>query len=104
MERASEIGVRKAFGATSSNLTIQFLVENILLTLIGGGIGLILAYILVTILNNSGLIPNAQFQVNFTVFLAGLVFCLVFGLLSGVLPALRMSKMRIVNAIKGSES
>lgn len=104
MERASEIGVRKAFGATSSNLTTQFLVENILLTLIGGAIGLLLAYIVIQILNNSGFIPNAQFAVNFTVFLAGIGFCLLFGLLSGVLPALRMSKMRIVNAIKGIES
>lgn len=104
MERASEIGVRKAFGATSSNLTTQFLVENILLTLIGGAIGLLLAYVVIQILNNSGLIPNAQYSVNFTVFLTGVGFCLLFGLLSGVLPALRMSKMRIVNAIKGIES
>ena len=104
MERASEIGVRKAFGATSSNLTIQFLVENILLTLIGGAVGLGLAFIVIQFLNQSGWIPHAQFRVNFVVFLVGLLFCLIFGLLSGVLPARRMSKMKIVNAIKGGES
>lgn len=104
MERASEIGVRKAFGATSSNLTIQFLVENILLTVIGGAAGLVLAFVVIQILNQSGWIPHAQFRVNFVVFLAGLLFCLIFGLLSGVLPARRMSKMKIVNAIKGGES
>lgn len=103
MERASEIGVRKAFGATSSNLTTQFLVENILLTLIGGAIGLVMASIVIRILNQSGWIPYAQFRVNFIVFLSGLVLCLIFGLLSGVLPARRMSKMKIVNAIKGGE-
>ena len=102
MERASEIGVRKAFGATSSNLTTQFLVENILLTLIGGLIGLGIAMIVIQILNQSGWIPHAQFRVNFIVFVAGLLFCLIFGLLSGVLPARRMSKMKIVNAIKGT--
>lgn len=104
MERASEIGVRKAFGATSYSLTIQFLVENILLTLLGGAIGLVLAAIVIQILNGSGWIPNAQFKVNYIVFLAGLSFVLIFGLLSGVLPARRMSKMKIVNAIKGGES
>jgi len=104
MERASEIGVRKAFGATSSNLTTQFLVENILLTLIGGAVGLGLAFIVIQILNRSGWIPHAEFRVNFVVFLAGLLFCLIFGLLSGVLPARRMSKMKIVNAIKGGAS
>ena len=40
MERASEIGVRKAFGASSLTLVGQFVVENVLLTLIGGAIGL----------------------------------------------------------------
>ncbi|MBX2875842.1 MAG: ABC transporter permease [Saprospiraceae bacterium] len=104
MERASEIGVRKAFGATAQSLTVQFLVENILLTLLGGVIGLVLASIVIQVLNGSGWIPNAQFSVNYIVFLAGLSFCLIFGLLSGVLPARRMSKLKIVNAIKGGES
>ena len=103
MERASEIGVRKAFGATSSTLTFQFLVENIVLTLVGGVIGLIIAFIILKAIEGSGVIPYAQLDLNLKVFFVGFLLCLVFGLLSGVLPALRMSRMQIVNAIKGGE-
>ena len=102
-ERASEIGVRKAFGATSSNLVVQFLVENIILTFVGGVIGLILAYIIIRNIETLGLIPYADLKLNFVVFLSGLFLCFFFGILSGVIPARRMSKLRIVNAIKGAE-
>ena len=44
MERASEIGVRKAFGASSRTLVGQFVIENIVLTLIGGSIGFVLGH------------------------------------------------------------
>ena len=43
MERSSEIGVRKAFGATSRQLVAQLVLENVLLCLIGGAIGLVCA-------------------------------------------------------------
>ena len=39
MERASEIGVRKAFGASSRTLVGQFVVENLVLTILGGAVG-----------------------------------------------------------------
>lgn len=103
MERASEIGVRKAFGATSSTLTIQFLVENVILTLVGGLVGLVLAFIILKTIEGSGIIPYAQLTLNYKVFFAGILISVFFGLLSGVLPALRMSRMQIVNAIKGGE-
>jgi putative ABC transport system permease protein len=101
MERASEIGVRKAFGATSSVLTVQFIVENVVLSLLGGAIGLILAWGILKIFEQTGWLRHAELTINFKVFLAGLALTLFFGFLSGVLPALRMSKMNIVNAIKG---
>ena len=54
MERASEIGVRKAFGASARTLVGQFIVENVLLTLIGGLIGLVLSLFVLRALNESG--------------------------------------------------
>ena len=51
MERASEIGVRKSFGASSLVLVGQFLVENLALTLIGGAIGLLLSVWLLWLVN-----------------------------------------------------
>lgn len=101
MERASEIGVRKAFGATSSVLTVQFIVENIVLSLLGGALGLLLAWGILELFELTGWLRHADLSINFTVFLAGLGLTIFFGFLSGVLPALKMSKMQIVDAIKG---
>ena len=100
MERSSEIGVRKAFGASSKTLVYQFIVENIILTLLGGGIGLILSVAAILILNNANLIANLELSINFTVLAVGLLICLIFGLISGVYPAWRMSKLNVVTALK----
>jgi putative ABC transport system permease protein len=100
MERSSEIGVRKAFGASSKTLVYQFIVENIILTLLGGLIGLILSIIAIYIINSANLIANLDLSVNFTVLFIGLLVCLFFGLLSGVYPAWRMSKLNVVTALK----
>lgn len=100
MERSSEIGVRKAFGASSITLVYQFIVENIILTLLGGLIGVVLSFIAIQALNSAHLIANLELSINFTVLFIGLLVCLVFGLLSGVYPAWRMSKLNVVTALK----
>ena len=102
MERASEIGVRKAFGASSRTLVGQFVVENLVLTLLGGAAGLALSSLALGALNASGLIPYAQFTMNYRVFLYGLALAVFFGLLSGVYPAWRMSRLHPVAALKGA--
>ncbi|WP_285008634.1 ABC transporter permease [Pedobacter faecalis] len=100
MERSSEIGVRKAFGASSKMLVYQFLVENVILTLIGGLIGLVLSAISIYFFNQSSLLPDLDLALNWTVLGAGLLLCLLFGLLSGVYPAWRMSRFNVVHALK----
>ena len=104
MERSSEIGVRKAFGASSTRLLGQFLVENIMITLIGGLIGIGLTWLVITWLNGSGFIPYLDLKINLRVLWGSLIVCLIFGLLSGVLPAYRMSKVQVVNALKAGEA
>ena len=101
LERASEIGVRKAFGASSLVLVGQFLTENILLTLGGGILGLGFAYLLLDLVVGAGLIPYGAFTINYRILLVGVAAVFVFGLLSGVLPAWRMSRMHPVDALKG---
>jgi putative ABC transport system permease protein len=100
MERSSEIGVRKAFGASSKTLVYQFIVENIILTLLGGLAGLVLSIVAIYIINSANFIPNLELSVNFMVLFIGLLICLFFGLLSGVYPAWRMSKLNVVTALK----
>ena len=101
MERASEIGVRKAFGAPARTLVGQFLVENILLTLIGGLIGLVLSAFVLRAFSDSGMFPSAHFTINPRVFGYGMAFAVAFGLISGVYPAWRMSRLNPVQALKG---
>lgn len=103
MERSSEIGIRKAFGASSGTLVIQFVIENVLLTLIGGIIGLVLAVVILKIVEGSGILPHTQFVLDYKVYFYSLLICLFFGLFSGVYPAFKMSRMHVVNALKGNE-
>lgn len=100
LERASEIGVRKAFGAPSKALLWQFIIENMFITFIGGAFALIISALVIRMINNSGWIAYADLTINFTVFAVSILVCLIFGLLSGVLPAFRMSKLKIVDALK----
>lgn len=101
MERAGEIGVRKAFGATSATLTIQFLIENLILTLFGALLSLIGVWGVLSFINQSGFIPYAQLTLNWQVFAAAVFFAMIFGTLSGVYPAWRMSKTHPASALKG---
>lgn len=103
MERSSEIGVRKAFGAHSGNILFQFVFENIVLTLIGGVIGFILAYLLLNTINGSNFLNGTILSFNYHVFIYSFLICLGFGILSGFLPAWRMSRVHIVNAIKNNQ-
>lgn len=100
LERSSEIGVRKSFGASSTTLIYQFIVENIFLTLIGGLLGIGVSLLALYVLNNSGWIPDVQLTLNIRVLVYSLLLCLFFGFLSGVYPAWRMSRMQIIHALK----
>jgi putative ABC transport system permease protein len=109
-ERGEEIAIRKSFGAASSALRSQFLFENILMTLTGGIIGIILAYLVVGLLGSSLTISinyfnnvPLTFSFNYMVFAATLLACLIFGLLSGYLPAIRLSRMKPAVYLKGGE-
>jgi putative ABC transport system permease protein len=102
LERSSEIGVRKAFGASSRQLVWQFVVENVLLCLVGGLLGLGFAKGALAWLEHSGLIPYLRVELNLAVFGWGLLLAVVFGLLSGVIPAWKMSRLHPVQALKGA--
>lgn len=100
MERSSEIAVRKAFGASSGTLAVQFIVENLILTVIGGLIGVALSVIVLAVWNSSGVLEDVYLYLNYKVLIVSLLVCLVFGLMSGVYPAWRMSRLHVVTALK----
>jgi len=105
-KRISELGVRKAFGATKWSLLWQVLSENFLLTLIGGLFGLLFAYIGIWILSAwllaSDLGGEAAMNgtmISLWIFLVALIFCLVLNLLSAGIPAWKATRTTIVNAL-----
>jgi putative ABC transport system permease protein len=104
LDRAPEIGVRKAFGATSAVLVAQFVAENVLLTLIGGAAAAVIAALVLAAINASGLIPYASLGVNLRVLGWGLAAALFFGIASGVYPAWKMSRLHPAEAIRGHAS
>ena len=104
LERASEIGVRKAFGAPTRSLVAQFVVENVLLTLAGGAIGLLLSALVLRALNQSGMFAHSAFTVNARVFAYAVLLAIGFGVVSGVYPAWRMARLHPVEALKGGPS
>jgi putative ABC transport system permease protein len=101
LERSSEIGVRKAFGAPRRSLVMQFIFENVVITIVGGVIGFILAAVAIYALNRADLLPGMQFDLNARVFGYGMLIAAFFGVFSGLYPAWRMSRMNPVSALRG---
>ena len=99
-ERKSEIAVRKAFGADSRDILYQFIFENLLLTFIGGVIGLLLAIVVIGYVNSNDLIGIVRLGLSFKTFIYFIFVVILFGLLSGILPAYRMSRTNIGTALR----
>ncbi|MBK5256210.1 MAG: ABC transporter permease [Vicinamibacteria bacterium] len=101
LERASEIGVRRAFGASARDLLLQFLFENIVISVVGGVLALIASVFMLGALNAADLIPYAHFSINLRIAAWGFVFAVVFGVISGAWPAWRLSRLRPIEALAG---
>jgi len=96
-ERTREIGVRKSLGATEGNILFQFLMEAIILTVIGGLTGIIIGYLGAFVLGDMiGIIPQASVvTITLTVMVSSLI-----GIISGVYPAYKASMLDPINALR----
>jgi putative ABC transport system permease protein len=106
-ERQQEIAIRKALGAKSKIITSMILFESILITTIGGGIGIILGKILIYIINIifiAPLIGNENFvfgllEINNWAIFSVYIIIILSGIIGGIIPALKASKFSIVESI-----
>lgn len=100
-ERIGEIGLKKAIGATNKDILYEFVFEAIILTLIGGVIGIlfgaILAFATSIVAKNFGL--DWKFIMPFSGVLVPLIVSMVIGLVFGVFPAKNASKLNPIEAL-----
>lgn len=96
-ERTKEIGLRKAIGAKEKDLQKQFLFESVIITLLGGLIGIILGFLISYFITLSGLIETEVS--SFSVFLSFSVSVLI-GIIFGYYPAKKAGKLNPIDALR----
>ena len=96
-ERTREIGIRKAIGARKINILIQFLIESLIITLLGGITGIIIGCLGITIIGKLDLVP-AVYSAKWI--LISLIVSLLIGVVFGLFPAYKAAKMDPIKALR----
>jgi putative ABC transport system permease protein len=95
-ERTKEVGMRKAVGAKRSDILFQFLIESALLASAGGGIGILIAYVVCTVVELTTPVPM---RITVTYVLLAIATSGGVGLISGIYPAFKASKLSPIVAL-----
>jgi len=96
-ERTKEIGIRKAIGARKSSILIQFLIEAIILCVVGGLAGI---FIGVGIGNFAGSFLSAQMAIPYDWVFIGITMCIIVGLIFGTYPAYKAANLDPIEALR----
>lgn len=96
-ERAHEIGIRKAVGASSTNILMQFMFESLILSVLGGILGIILGYILAIFL--SSVTPFAPY-VSWEIIAITFLTAVCVGIIFGIYPALKAASKNPIDSLK----
>lgn len=97
-ERTKEIGLRKAVGAKRRDVLTQFLMEAVILSLLGGVIGILLGAVGILIVNR--LVPDLAPTVTFDSVVLSTTFSIAVGLFFGIYPAFRASGLSPIEALR----
>ena len=98
-ERTREIGIRKAIGANRGTILRQFLMEAVVLCMLGCAIGIFLSWCILRIAAVVASSLSMSFTLNGTVVLIAAGFCFVIGVVFGLYPANKAAKMKPIDAL-----
>lgn len=99
-ERIKEIGVRKALGASATQIFFQFIIESLVLSVLGGAIGLIIGILPVLFANEiESAMDGVRPSLNSSIMILALLVSAAEGLLFGLYPALKASRMNPIKAL-----
>lgn len=96
-ERTREIGIRKAIGAKEVDITIQFLFESVLISMVGSFIGMVLGVIMSQI---AGIIFNKSVPISMFTILISIIIAIIVGVGSGIMPAMKATKLNPIDALR----
>jgi len=96
-ERTREIGISKALGATRANIMSQFLTEAVVITQLGGIVGIILG---IVIGNSVALLLGGKFIIPWAWITLGFITCMIVGLVSGLYPALKAARLDPIESLR----
>jgi len=96
-ERTREIGIRKAIGATTSNIKFQFLTESVIISLIGGIIGMIFGIIGA---DSIGRFADITPVLSLPVIIGTILFSSFVGILAGMYPAIKAAKLDPIESLR----
>ncbi|MBR9831659.1 FtsX-like permease family protein [bacterium] len=96
-ERTKEIGVRKALGASSRIIMMQFLVEAVIVCQLGGAVGIVLGIIIGNVV--SGFV-GAGFLIPWDWMILGVILCLIVGVVSGIYPAQKAASLDPIESLR----
>ncbi len=98
-ERTREIGIRKAIGASRGNILTQFLMEAVVLCMMGCGLGIFLSWAILQIVSTVVASTGIVFTLDGTVVGLAVLFCFVIGVIFGLYPANKAAKMKPIDAL-----
>ena len=98
-ERTREIGIRKAIGASRGTILRQFLMEAVVLCMLGCGLGIFISWAVLQTVTTVVSDLDMSFQLNGGVVLIAVIFCFIIGVVFGLYPANKAAKMKPIDAL-----